>query len=197
MSQSILFIFTTVLIGNGVFAYGLGLDWLFGKSFTGEKRSLPHGDVIIGGLWTTLVLTVTSPVVYTIWYFLPDNMAVWGALIYVAVTAFFYLLIRGGLRFIGLDKRPVLKKIAKLLPRATFNTAVLGAFITGFNTDLSLFEYMGYCSLMGLGLILAGLIVCDGVKRLSLSNVPRPFRGLPVILIYLGIISMAFLGFAV
>ena len=45
-----------------------------------------------------------------------------------------------------------------------------------------------------LGNLLAMVLVREGELRLEMCNVPRAFRGLPVTLIYIGLISLAFYG---
>ena len=44
------------------------------------------------------------------------------------------------------------------------------------------------------GLTAAQLLIHAGHERISLSAVPRPFAGLPVLLIYIGILSLAIYG---
>ena len=52
----------------------------------------------------------------------------------------------------------------------------------------------GFAFGSGAGYTLALLLISEGRKRIALSDVPRAFRGLPVALIYIGILSLAIYG---
>lgn len=92
-----------------------------------------------------------------------------------------------------------------------FNCAVLGPILIVFasgDTLLKSFGFqsasnVGYATLSqtlgfslgsGVGYTAALMLVNEGRRRLSLSDVPKAFRGLPVILLYLGIFSLAIYG---
>jgi electron transport complex protein RnfA len=48
----------------------------------------------------------------------------------------------------------------------------------------------------GLGFILALLLMTSVRKRIDLADIPKPFRGFPILFIAAGLISLAFLGFS-
>lgn len=107
----------------------------------------------------------------------------------------------------------VLKKISPslyqalgiFLPLITTNCAVLGVAITVVTKE---FTFGGQAHLLGLGEAVVyalatslgyglAMILFAGVReRLALNDVPKPFRGLPVALITVSIMAMAFLGFS-
>lgn len=91
-----------------------------------------------------------------------------------------------------LDYRHVIKE---LLPYAVFNTAVFGIFYISTVKAFTIPEILSYSLGTGLGCTLALLLICNAKRRLSLIPVPRPFRGIPILLVYLGILSLAVYGF--
>ena len=46
-----------------------------------------------------------------------------------------------------------------------------------------------------LGYVLAVLVVTEGQRKLQNRNVPAPFKGLPVTLLYIGVLALAIYGF--
>lgn len=107
----------------------------------------------------------------------------------------------------------VLKKISPslyqalgiFLPLITTNCAVLGVAITVVTKEftfggtahmLNLGESLVYAFATALGYGLAMILFAGLREHLSLNNVPKAFRGLPIALITAGIMAMAFLGFS-
>lgn len=78
---------------------------------------------------------------------------------------------------------------------------VAGLGITAYATillsmanHLPLLQTIFYCGGSAVGLMIALLLVHSGMERLTLCPVPRAFSGFPVLMIYLGILSMAIYG---
>ena len=107
----------------------------------------------------------------------------------------------------------ILKKISPslyqalgiFLPLITTNCAVLGVAITVVTKE---FTFGGAPAMLNLGqatvyaaatALAYGLAMClfAGLREhLSMNDVPKPFKGLPIALITAGIMAMAFLGFS-
>ena len=107
----------------------------------------------------------------------------------------------------------ILKKISPslyqalgiFLPLITTNCAVLGVAITvvtkeftfgGESAMLNLGEATVYAFATALGYGLAMCLFAGLREHLSMNDVPKPFKGLPIALITAGIMAMAFLGFS-
>lgn len=92
-----------------------------------------------------------------------------------------------------------------------FNCAVLGTILIVFSSGDTLLRTLGlpsatnvgYATLVqtlgfslgsGIGYTVALILVNEGRRRLSMSDVPKAFRGLPVTLLYVGIFSLAIYG---
>ena len=107
----------------------------------------------------------------------------------------------------------ILKKISPslyqalgiFLPHITTNCAVLGVAITvvtkeftfgGAPAMLNLGQATVYAAATALGYGLAMCLFAGLREHLSMNDVPKPFKGLPIALITAGIMAMAFLGFS-
>ena len=107
----------------------------------------------------------------------------------------------------------VLKKIAPslyqalgvFLPLITTNCAVLGVAMTVVTKEftfglpshmLNLGEALVYAFATSLGYGLAMVIFAGIREHLALSDVPKAFKGVPIALVSVGILAMAFMGFS-
>jgi Na+-translocating ferredoxin:NAD+ oxidoreductase RnfA subunit len=87
------------------------------------------------------------------------------------------------------------KNVIAVLPMATFNTCVLGTLLISATQHFTFWQTMGFALGSGLGYLGAVLVVCEGTRKLESADVPATFRGLPVTLLYIGILSLALYGF--
>lgn len=93
------------------------------------------------------------------------------------------------------EKQPELyKKLKSAMGLAAFNSAVLGSLLLSALQNYSFLNTLGYGLGTGVGLTLAVILVQAGRRNLELSQVPRAFRGLPITLVYIGILSLAVYG---
>ena len=74
----------------------------------------------------------------------------------------------------------------------TFNTALFGALYMSIQQDIV--KSIGYALGTGVGYTAAILILYYAQKRLASSPVPRSFRGMPILMVYIGLLSLAVYG---
>lgn len=139
----------------------------------------------------TIMTTVASIVTYFIdrpmlalehgYYFLP--------LIYIGVIGVLYV---SGLLILWKFFHKTYKKIRKYAHLAIFNCAVIGALFLNSNYGNDLPSYIGYGFGTGIGFFLACFLLNITHERLDSDKIPRVFRGYPIMLIYIGILSLAF-----
>ena len=86
--------------------------------------------------------------------------------------------------------------LQEFLPIAGINTTIIGCLLLNQQQHYNILEsaFFGLGTAIGFILILTMLTAIN--KRLKFANVPKSFQGLPIMLITLGLLSMAFLGFA-
>lgn len=87
------------------------------------------------------------------------------------------------------------KDIVSVLPMATFNCSVLGTMLIVTTQSFSFLQTMGFALGTGIGYVLAVLVVTEGQRKLQNRQVPAPFRGLPITLLYIGVLAVAIYGF--
>ena len=89
----------------------------------------------------------------------------------------------------------VFKKVKKYVHLAVFNCAVLGALFIQSQIGGTFASYVGYGVGTGVGFLLASYLLGAASERLNSKTVPAAFRGLPITLIYIGVISLALSAF--
>lgn len=86
-------------------------------------------------------------------------------------------------------------KAAQSLPVvAAFNGASFGAVLIAILSKDTLLQTIAYCLGCSAGLTIAMMLVHSGRERLELCKVPKSFNGLPITMIYIGILSLAIYG---
>ena len=88
-----------------------------------------------------------------------------------------------------------IKEILAALPLAAFNCCVLGVLYITTTQHFTLVQTIGFAVGAAVGYIMAVLVVTEGQRKISNSNVPKAFQGLPVNLIYIGIFALAIYAF--
>lgn len=138
----------------------------------------------------TAMTTIASIVTYFIdkpmlalehgYYFMP--------LIYIGVIGVLYI---AGLLVLWKFFHKTYKKVRKYAHLAIFNCAVIGALFLNSNYGSDLPSYIGYGFGSGIGFFLACFLLNIAHERLDSDKIPRVFRGYPIMLIYIGIVSLA------
>ncbi len=86
------------------------------------------------------------------------------------------------------------EQLKDILSLSALNSAVFGSLIISSMQNYSLAGTIGYGLGTGIGLTISLILVYVGRKNLAMSNVPKVFKGLPIVLIYIGILSLAIYG---
>ena len=78
----------------------------------------------------------------------------------------------------------------------TTNCAVLGSSNAIISSSFDLLTSVVYGAAIGLGFMLALILMAGIREKLERSDIPKPFRGFPITLITAAVMAMAFMGFA-
>ncbi|MEG1925439.1 MAG: Rnf-Nqr domain containing protein [Ruthenibacterium sp.] len=152
-------------------------------------------DSMTFGLLLCAVQMISAPMAYFANLLLVplDNRAYLRPLVFVLCSgvAFFIVLL---LVAVFLRKSGA-KEIIAVLPMATFNCSVLGTMLIATTQSFSFLQTMGFALGTGIGYVLAVLVVTEGQRKLQNRSVPAPFRGLPITLLYIGVLAVAIYGF--
>ena len=98
----------------------------------------------------------------------------------------------------------VLKKVSPtlyqalgiFLPLITTNCAVLGVAILVIQKDYNLAESIVYAFSTALGFGLALTVFAGMREQLEMTNIPKGMRGMAIVLVTAGLLSLAFMGFS-
>lgn len=177
---------TALFLENIVFARALGTSWLL--YMLKHPKELVRYSVLL-----TVITVVASLAVYPLRDFITKTgyayvlMPILFTACMSALYALIYLVTK---RYLP----GVFENIQKRLASATFNCAILGSLLIPYNEGMDLVHTLGYSAGMSAGFVFAVVLIGAGMERIALCRVPRAFRGLPVLLIYLGLLSLAFYG---
>lgn len=119
----------------------------------------------------------------------PENGYLFMPLIYVGIIGIIYI---AGLLVLWKFFHATFRKVKKFAHLSVFNCAVIGALMLNSVYGSDLAGYIGYGFGTGLGFFLACFMLNIARDRLDSDKIPRIFRGYPIMLIYIGIVSLAF-----
>ena len=173
---------------NAVFTRSLGVSRLV--QLVGDERT--------SSWWFALMLCITQVLVAPLAYFagsfiapLP-NRAQLRPVMYltcIATVCLFELLV------LKLAKGPRSGQLIRILPVAAVNSGVLGTVLVERTQSFTLEQSLSFGLGSGLGYLLAVMLVTEAQNRLRSRAIPEAFRGLPVTLIYIGVLALAIYGF--
>ena len=173
---------------NAVFTRSLGVSRLV--QLVGDERT--------SSWWFALMLCITQVLVAPLAYFagsfiapLP-NRAQLRPVMYltcIAAVCLFELLV------LKLAKGPRSGQLIRILPVAAVNSGVLGTVLVERTQTFTLGQSLGFGLGSGLGYVLAVLLVTEARHRLRSKAIPSAFRGLPITLVYIGVLALAIYGF--
>ena len=96
---------------------------------------------------------------------------------------------------LGVLPRKLRASCRSQLSLATCSTVMLGTLLVSSNQNYTLEQSIAFGLGSGLGYLLAVLLVTEARHRLRSRAIPSAFRGLPVTLVYIGVLALAIYGF--
>ena len=186
--EYLLIFVSAIFVNNIVLSQFLGIC-----PFLGVSKKI---DTALGmGMAVAFVLTISTTVTFLVQKYVLDPLS-----LQYLQTITFVLVIAALVQMVEI----VLKKVSPVLyqalgiflPLITTNCAVLGVAILVIQKDFSLIESIVYSVATALGFALA-LVVFAGLReQLSLVSVPKAMKGVAVVLVTAGLLSLAFMGFS-
>ncbi len=181
-----LLILTATVIENTIFmrAFGISSMILHGKD---KNEVLPFGILIT---FFSVIAALFSYFSRIYIFTTPESLMYLPTLSVVAI-GFVYLIT---LLFLWKFFYRTFKKVRKFIHVSALNSTVVGVVFCVYSQTLSLPMYLVYAFGTGLGFFLAHFILSVSYDKLNSPKVPESFRGFPAMILYIGIISMAFLA---
>ena len=187
MGNLLLIALAAALVNNVVLSQFLGLCPFIGVSKKTNTAAGMGGAVIF-------VIMIASAVTYGIYYGIlkPFKVEYLQTIVFILVIAALVQLVEMILKkFI----KPLYQALGVYLPLITTNCAVLGVAISNIDKKYSFVESI-FCSLgTAIGFLIA-IVILAGIRERSENNdVPKAFKGTPMVLLASGLMAIAFSGF--
>lgn len=172
---------------NAVFTRALGVSRMV--QLVGDDRT----SSALFGMMLCITQVLVAPVAFLAGRFIAplDNRAQLRPLVYIASIA--VVCLAEHLVLWLLRSLPRRAQLLRIVPLAALNSGVLGTVLV--ERTQSLGQSLGFGLGSGLGYVLAVLLVTEARHRLRSKAIPKAFRGLPITLVYIGVLALAIYGF--
>jgi len=185
--EYILIFISAIFVNNIILSQFLGIC-----PFLGVSKKI---DTALGmGMAVAFVLTLATIVTYLIQYGLlvPLGLQYLQTLAFILVIAALVQMVEIILRKVS----PTLyQALGIFLPLITTNCAVLGVAILVIQKDYTLAESIAYAFSTALGFALALTVFAGMREQMALVQIPKGMRGMAIVLVAAGLLSLAFMGF--
>lgn len=185
--EYILIFISAIFVNNIILSQFLGIC-----PFLGVSKKI---DTALGmGMAVAFVLTLATIVTYLI----QNGLLVPLGLQYLQTLAFI-LVIAALVQMVEIILRKVspalYQALGIFLPLITTNCAVLGVAILVIQKDYTLAESIAYAFSTALGFALALTVFAGMREQMALVQIPKGMRGMAIVLVAAGLLSLAFMGF--
>ena len=186
--EYILIFISAIFVNNIVLSQFLGICPFLGVS---KKIDTAHGM----GAAVAFVLTLATIVTFLVQKWVLDPFG-----IQYLQTIAFILVIAALVQMVEIIMKKVspalYQALGIFLPLITTNCAVLGVAILVIQKDYNLLESVVYAFSTALGFGLALTVFAGMREQMALVNIPRGMRGMAIVLVTAGLLSLAFMGFS-
>lgn len=185
--EYILIFISAIFVNNIILSQFLGIC-----PFLGVSKKI---DTALGmGMAVAFVLTLATIVTYLIQYGLlvPLGLQYLQTLAFILVIAALVQMVEIILRKVS---HALYQALGIFLPLITTNCAVLGVAILVIQKDYTLAESIAYAFSTALGFALALTIFAGMREQMALVQIPKGMRGMAIVLVAAGLLSLAFMGF--
>ena len=176
------------LVSNVVLSQFLGLCPFLGVS---KKTNTAAGM----GVAVIFVITLASAVAGVIYKYVLQRFHV-----EYLETIVFILVIAALVQFVEMFLRKAIpalyQALGVYLPLITTNCAVLGVALTNVQKEYGILTGIVNGFATAVGFTIAIIILAGIREKLEYNDIPKPFRGMPTVLLTAGLMAIAFCGFA-
>ncbi|EFA43578.1 electron transport complex, RnfABCDGE type, A subunit [Hallella bergensis DSM 17361] len=186
--EYLLIFISAIFVNNIILSQFLGIC-----PFLGVSKKI---DTALGmGAAVAFVMTLATVVTWLVQIYVlnPFNLQYLQTLAFILIIAALVQMVEIILKKVS----PALyQALGIFLPLITTNCAVLGVAILVIQKDFDLIQSVVYAFSTAIGFSLA-LVVFAGIReQLELVRIPKGMRGMAVVMITAGLLSLAFMGFS-
>ena len=178
----------SAFINNVVLSQFLGICPFLGVSKK-IKTAAGMGSAVV------FVITLASFVTGLIYKYLlvPFDISYLQTIVFILVIA---ALVQFVEMFLKKKMKGLYRALGVYLPLITTNCAVLGVALTNVQKDYSLLEGVinGFATAVG---FLVAIVILAGLReKMEYNDIPKAFRGMPIVLLTACLMAIAFFGFS-
>jgi electron transport complex protein RnfA len=187
-SAILMLVVTTILANNVVLSQFLGIC-----SFLGVSQKTDTASGMGGAL--TFVLTLASFVCGVLYHLIlvPFHLEYLKTIVFILIVA---ALVQFVEMFLKKYMHSLYEALGIYLPLITTNCAVLGVALLNVQKDYNIIVGTIYGLATAIGYWIAIVIMAYLREKMTDNNIPRPFKGFPIVMVTAALMSIAFFGFA-
>ena len=147
------------------------------------------------GVAVTFVTAMTVIINYVIYHYvlIPVSLEHLTFIVLIAVIAAFTQFVE---MFVERFSPTLYFALGIFLPLIAVNCAIFGASLFMIIRNYNFLQSIGYGFGAGVGWAVAIILMAGLRQKMKYSNIPEPFRGIPIAMIVTCVLAMAFMGFA-
>jgi electron transport complex protein RnfA len=187
MGDYLLLIVSAILVSNIVLARYLG-----NCPFLGVSQKM---DTAVGmGMAVIFVVTLAGMITWVVQYAVlnPLGLQYLRTIAFILVIASLVQLVE---MFLQKSIPGLYRALGIFLPLITTNCAVLGIAIINIQEEYSFMQTVIFSFASAVGFSLAMVLLASLRERFPTARIPSAFAGMPIAMITVGLLSLAFLGF--
>ncbi len=188
MRELIMIAIGAAFVNNVVLSQFMGLCPFLGVSKKIDTAAGMGGAVIF-------VITISSFVTSVIYRFIlvPADITYLQTIVFILVIAALVQLVE---MFLKKTIPALYKSLGVYLPLITTNCAVLGVALTNVQNDYGILSSTVAGIATAVGFTVSIVIMAGLREKIEYNDIPEPFKGMPVVLLTAGLMSIAFFGFS-
>lgn len=188
MKELLIIAVGSALVNNVVLSQFLGICPFLGVSKKIETAAGMGGAVVF-------VITIASFITGAIYQFIlhPTGFEYLQTIVFILVIA---ALVQFVEMFLKKVMPPLYNALGVYLPLITTNCAVLGVALTNVQKSYSILASVvnGFATAAGFTI---SIVILAGIReKMEYNDIPKPFQGMPIVLITAGLMAIAFCGFS-
>lgn len=188
MRELLIIAIGAAFVNNVVLSQFMGLCPFLGVSKKIDTAAGMGGAVIF-------VITISSFVTSIIYraILVPLDMTYLQTIVFILVIAALVQLVE---MFLKKSIPSLYQSLGVYLPLITTNCAVLGVALTNVQNDYGVLESTVAGIATAVGFTVSIIIMAGLREKIEYNDIPEPFKGMPVVLLTAGLMSIAFFGFS-
>ena len=178
----------SAFINNVVLSQFLGICPFLGVSRK-VKTAAGMGSAVV------FVITLASFVAGLIYKFIltPLNITYLQTIVFILVIA---ALVQFVEMFLKKKMKGLYQALGVYLPLITTNCAVLGVVLLTVTKSYNILEGVINGLATAVGFLVAIVIMAGIREKIEYNDIPKPFQGMPIVLVTAGLMAIAFFGFS-